>query len=161
MPRWSDIRWFGFSLQRAVLLFILLAAAIFGVYYILSKENARRASRPEIPGLDDIDECGSLTSFDGTKTIDFDRAHKIVVTEKSSDENDKSERKVSGTWSYDEENERYTVQLENTSVEYELVKPENSSVCILAPGDIAAVNLNESWFGHIEEKKEDDEDEEE
>jgi hypothetical protein len=150
------------GIQRAALLFILIAAVMLGVYHILSTENARRLSRPEIAGWDDIEECGSLTSFDGTKTIDFERDYTVVLTEKSSDEDDKNEddkngddkteRKVSGTWAFDAEKERYTVSFEGTSVDYQLVKPEESSVCIFAPGDIGAVNLRESWFGRIEEE---------
>jgi hypothetical protein len=35
-------------------------------------------------------------------------------------------------------------------VDYALVKPEDASVCILAPGDIGAVNLRESWFARID-----------
>jgi hypothetical protein len=145
------------GIQRAALLFILIVVVMLGVYHILSTENVRRSSRPEIAGWDDIEECGSLTSFDGTKTIDFERDYTVVLTEKSSDEDDKNgddkpERKVSGTWAFDAEKERYTVSFEGTSVDYQLVKPEESSVCIFAPGDIGAVNLRESWFGRIEEE---------
>jgi hypothetical protein len=158
------VHWPGF--QRAALLFVLIAAVMLGVYYILSTENARRLARPEIAGWDDIEECGSLTSFDGTKTLEFERDNTATLTEKSSDGDDKNEddkeddknradkpeRKVSGTWTFDEEKEHYTVSFEGTSVDYKLVKPEDSSVCILAPGDVEAVNLRESWFGKIEEE---------
>jgi hypothetical protein len=147
----------GASLQRMILPLVLMAALILGVYYILSTENARRAARPVVAGFDDVEECGSLTSFDGTKTLDLERDHKVTLTEKSGDDDDKSERTSSGTWSFDEEKERYTVSFADTSLEYTLVKPEESSVCIFAPGDVGAVNLRESWFGKIE-KKEDEED---
>lgn len=147
-------RWLGIDPARAILLFLVFAAVIYGVYRILSIENARRESRPEVPGWSEIDECGTLTSFDGTKTIDFDRTHKIVLTEKSPDDHDKSGRTVAGTWSFDEEKERYALSFENTSMDYQLVKPENSSVCILTTGDTDAVNLRKSWFGRIEEEKE-------
>ena len=156
MPQFPRLRIFGVGLERAVLGVTLMAALIFGVYYILSKENARRQSLPEVPGWDEIDECGTLRSFDGTKTLDSDRDHKLVLTQKSPDGNDKSERKSVGTWSFDEEDENYTVALENSSVVYQLIKPEDASVCVLAPGDIGAVNLRESWFGRIEEQKEDE-----
>jgi len=129
-----------------------VAAVILGVYHILSSENARRLSRPVVEGWDEIDECGSLTSFDGTKTIDFERTQKIVLTEKSSNDDDSSERKVIGTWSFDAEKERYTVSIEGTSLTYQLVKPEDSSVCIFTPGDVGAVNLRDSWFGRIDEE---------
>jgi hypothetical protein len=152
MPQRSRVHWLGFISQRAVLLTILVAAITLGVYYILSTENARRSSRPAIPGWDDIEECGSLTSFDGTKTIDFEEDLKVVLTEKSPDGDEKSERKLAGTWSFDEEKERYTVSLEDVSLDYKLVKPEDSSVCIFAPGDVGAVNLRESWFGRIEDE---------
>jgi hypothetical protein len=152
MPQRSRVHWLGFISQRTVLLTILVAAITLGVYYILSTENARRSSRPAIPGWEDIEECGSLTSFDGTKTIDFEEDLKIVLTEKSPDGDEKSERKLTGTWSFDVEKERYTVSLEDVSLDYKLVKPEDSSVCIFAPGDVEAVNLRESWFGRIEEE---------
>ena len=93
----SRVPWTGSGPQRTVLLAILVAAVILGVYHILSSENARRLSRPVVEGWDEIDECGSLTSFDGTKTIDFERTQKIVLTEKSSNDDDSSERKVIGT----------------------------------------------------------------
>jgi hypothetical protein len=148
----SRVPWLGPGVQRTVLLAILVAAVIFGVYHILSSENAHRLSRPEVAGWDDIDECGSLTSFDGTKTIDFERTQKIILTETSSNGDDTSERKVTGTWSFDAEKERYTVSFEGTSLAYQLIKPEDSSVCILTPGDIGAVNLRDSWFGTTEEE---------
>jgi hypothetical protein len=154
MLQFLRVRWSEASVARAILLLILFAAVIYGVYRILSFENARRASRAEIPGWEDIDECGTLRSFDGTKTIDFDRTHSIVLTEKSDD--DKSEHKVTGTWSFDEEKERYAVSFENTSIDYQLIKPEDSSVCILTTNDPDAVNLRESWFGRIQEEKEDE-----
>src|SRR5437879_11500874 len=97
-----------------VLLLVLAAALILGVYYILSAENAHRLSRPAVAGWDDIDECGSLTSFDGTRTLDFDRGHKASLTEKASNETDKPERKVDGTWSFDSEKQRYTVSFGNS-----------------------------------------------
>ena len=147
----------GSSLQRMILPLVLMAALIVGVYYILSTENARRASRPVVAGWEDIEECGSLTSFDGTKTIDLERDHKVALTEKTADGDDKSERKSSGTWSFDEDNERYTVSLADKSLEYTLVKPEESNVCIFTPSDdVDAVNLRESWFGRIEEKKDEE-----
>src|ERR1700730_9268058 len=92
-----------------VLLLVLAAALILGVYYLLSAENAHRLSRPAVAGWDDIDECGSLTSFDGTKTLDFEHNHRASLTEKASNDSDKPERKVDGTWSFDAEKERYTV----------------------------------------------------
>jgi hypothetical protein len=138
MKRWSIV--------------VLGAAVILGTYYILSAENAHRAARPEVAGWDDIDECGSLKSFDGKKTLDFERSHKVSLTEKSSDDGDKQERKVHGTWAFDEEKERYTVSFADSAADYALVKPEDSSVCILAPGDAGAVNLRQSWFGRIEDE---------
>jgi hypothetical protein len=146
------VHWSGFSLQRAIVLVIVMAAVMFGVYYILSAENAHRESRPAVAGWDDIEECGSLTSFDGTKTIDFERTHKVTLTEKTGEGDDESESTVAGTWSFDEEKERYTVYLKDSALNYQLIKPEDASVCIFAPGDVDAVNLRESWFGRIEEE---------
>jgi hypothetical protein len=134
-----------------VLLLVLAPAFILGVYYILSAENAHRLSRPAVAGWDDIDECGSLRSFDGTKTLDFERNHGASLTEKS-DDADKPERKVDGAWSFDEEKERYTVSFGDSPAHYKLVKPEDSSICILTPGDVSAVNLRNSWFGRIEDE---------
>ena len=135
-----------------VLVAALAAAALLGVYHLLSAENARRLSQPVVAGWEDLDECGSLKSFDGTKTLDFERSHKASLTEKSANDADKPERKVDGTWSFDEEKERYTVSIGDSSADYELVKPEDSSVCILTPGDVGAVNLRESWFGKIDDE---------
>jgi len=126
----SRVPWTGSGPQRTVLLAILVAAVILGVYHILSSENARRLSRPVVEGWDEIDECGSLTSFDGTKTIDFERTQKIVLTEKSSNDDDSSERKVIGTWSFDAEKERYTVSIEGTSLTYQLVR---THPCVFLP----------------------------
>ncbi len=135
-----------------VLVLALAAAAVLGVYHLLSAENARRLSQPAVAGWEDLDECGSLKSFDGTKTLDFERSHKASFTEKSANDADKPERKVDGTWSFDAEKGRYTVSVGDSSADYELVKPEDSSVCILAPGDVGAANLRESWFGKIEDE---------
>jgi hypothetical protein len=140
------------KLVTKVLVAALAAAALLGVYHLLSAENARRLSQPVVAGWEDLDECGSLKSFDGTKTLDFERSHKASLTEKSANDADKPERKVDGTWSFDEEKERYTVSIGDGSADYELVKPEDSSVCILAPGDVGAVNLRESWFGKIDDE---------
>jgi hypothetical protein len=134
-----------------VLPLILVIAVVLAVYPLLLRENARRSSEPEVPGWDEIDECGSLTSFDGTKTLDFESSHKVTLTEKSSDEADKTEQKSDGTWSFDVETKRYTVYFKDAA-QYQLVKPEDSSVCILAPGDVGAVNLRESWFARIEDE---------
>jgi hypothetical protein len=134
-----------------VLLLVLAAALILGVYYLLSAENAHRLSRPAVAGWDDIEECGSLTSFDGTKALDFEHNHRASLTEKS-DDADKPERKVDGTWSFDPKKELYSVSFGDSPAHYKLVKPEDSSVCILAPGDVSAVNLRESWFGRIEDE---------
>jgi hypothetical protein len=154
------VGWSGFSLKRLppikptsmVLPLLLVGAVILGVYPILLTENAHRSSRPAVAGWDEIDECGSLTSWDGTKTLDFERNHRASVSEKPSDEADKSERKVDGIWSFDAEKDRYIVAFKDSRVDYELVKPEDSSVCILAPGDISAANLRESWFGRIKDE---------
>ena len=135
-----------------VLVAALAVAALLGVYHLLSAENARRLSQPAVAGWEELDECGSLKSFDGTKTLDFERSHKASLTEKPANDAEKPERKVDGTWSFDAEKESYTVSIGDSSTEYELVKPEDSSVCILAPGDVGAVNLRESWFGKIDDE---------
>jgi hypothetical protein len=133
---------------------MLVIAVAVGVYFLLLSENARRSSQPsEVAGWDELEECGSLTSFDGTKTLDFDERHKATLTEKSSDEDEKPERKTGGTWFFNKEKERYTVRFKDAAVDYELAKPEDSSVCILAPGDADEAKLSESWFGQIEEEE--------
>jgi hypothetical protein len=134
-------------MRRWSVIVLFWAALILGVYYFLSTEKARRLSKPEIAGWDDIHACGSLTSFDGTKTLDFERSHKAHLTEKSSDDAEQPEREVDGAWSFDADNERYTVTFGDSSADYALVKPDDSSVCVLARGDVSAVNLRESWFG--------------
>jgi hypothetical protein len=139
-------------IDKVLLVTVSAAAALLGLYYLLSAENARRQSQPEIAGWDDIDACGSLKSFDGTKTLDFDRSHKVSLIEKSSSDADKAERKVDGTWSFDEEKERYVVSLGAGSTEYELIKPEEASVCILTSSDVGAVDLRESWFARIDDE---------
>ena len=138
--------------MSTVLPLMLVTTVSLGVYPILVMENAHRSSRPVVAGWEEIDECGSLTSLDGTKTLDLERSHRAKLTEKSSDEVDNPERKVDGRWSFDAEKDRYTVSLKDTTSEYELVKPEDSSVCILAPGDVSAVNLRGSWFGRIQDE---------
>jgi hypothetical protein len=138
-------------MRRWSIIVLFWAALILGVYALLSFERARRLSRPEIAGWDDIHGCGSLTSFDGTKTLDLDRTHKAHLTEKTSDDDDAPERTVDGTWSFEAEKERYTISFEERSASYALVKPEGSSVCILTPGDVGTVNLGESWFAPKDE----------
>jgi hypothetical protein len=105
---------------------------------------------PAIAGFDDIDECGSVTSFDGSKTLDFERDHKVTLTVGALGTANKPEQTINGTWSFNEEQMRYTTIFREGWTDYTLVKPEGSDVCILARGDIGAVNMRESWFGHIE-----------
>jgi hypothetical protein len=91
-----------------------------------------------------------MTSFDGHKTLDFDSDHKVDLTEEDNSDDGKftkSERKTSGTWSYDEEHKRFTVIINDRSTDYTLMRPEGSDVCILAVGDLRSVNVTESWFG--------------
>jgi hypothetical protein len=138
-------------MRRWSIIVLFWAALLLGVYALLSFERARRLSRPEVAGWDGIHACGSLTSFDGAKTLDLDRSHKVRLTEKTSDDDDAPERTVDGTWSFEADTERYTISFEEHAASYTLVKPEDSSVCILAPGEVGAVNLRESWFAPKDE----------
>jgi hypothetical protein len=52
-----------------------------------------------------------MTSFDGHKTLDFDRDHNVDLTEQDTPDDEKSkksERKSFGSWSYDEEHKRFS-----------------------------------------------------
>lgn len=127
---------------------LLLSAVVLAGYFLFGRE---RTSVPPpllaIAGFDDIDECGSVTSFDGSKTLDFERDHKATLTVRPFGSANKPEQTIDGTWSFNEEQMRYTTIFRDG---WTVVKPEGSDVCILARGDIGAVNMRESWFGHIE-----------
>src|ERR1044071_6444545 len=53
--------------------------------------------------------------------MDLERTYKLVLTEKSPNGDEKSERKSIGAWSFDAEKERYTVSFADTSLVYQLV----------------------------------------
>jgi hypothetical protein len=130
-------------------------AVIVGALYLFSG-----GTRNPVEGWDDLDECSPMTSFDGHKMLDFDRDHKVDLTEEDTpDENSKkSERKTFGTWSYDEEHKRFTVIINDRWTNYTLMRPESSDVCILAVGDLRSVNITESWFGTVYVESLDDRD---
>ena len=130
------------------------AAVILGALYLFGggTRNPGAAPAPLVAGWDDLDECSPLTSFDGHKTLDFDRDHNVDLTEEDTPDDEKSkssERKTFGSWSYDKEHKRFTVIVKDTSTNYTLMRPEGSDVCILAVGDLRSVNITESWFGTV------------
>jgi hypothetical protein len=138
-------------------------AVIVGALYLFSggTRNPGAAPPPLVEGWDDLDECSPMTSFDGHKMLDFDRDHKVDLTEEDTpdDENSKkSERKTFGTWSYDEEHKRFTVIINDRWTNYTLMRPQGSDVCILAVGDLRSVNITESWFGTVYVESVDDRD---
>jgi hypothetical protein len=95
-------------------------AVIVGAFYLFSggtrnpgPPRSQVAAPPSrVVGWDDLDECSPMTSFDGHKTLDFDRDHNVDLTEEDTPDDEKSkksERKTFGTWSCDEEHKRFTV----------------------------------------------------
>src|SRR6202035_1166257 len=91
--------------------------------------------------------CGIVTSFDGSKTLEFGPGHDVILILPRSE---KEAESALGRWSFDEERKLYTTVLEGKMTDYTLIKPEESGVCILARGDIGAVNIRESWFGRFD-----------
>ena len=145
MQRWGAILFWG-------------AVIAGGAYFLFAgeKKNAP-VLPPAAAGWGDIDECAPFTSFDGSKTLDFERSHKVSVTPESDDAK-KSEQKIDGTWSFNEENKRYTLFFGEARSEYSLIKPNKSTLCILASGDVGSVNMRESWFALIEDDGSEDQD---
>jgi hypothetical protein len=138
-------------------------AVIVGALYLFSGGTRNPGAAPPslVAGWDDLDECSPMTSFDGRKALDFDRDHKVDLTEEDNPDDGKStkfERKTSGTWSYDEEHRRFTIIMNDRWTDYTLMRPEGSDVCILAVGDLRSVNITESWFGTVYVESLDDRD---
>jgi hypothetical protein len=137
---------------------LFLYAALLGSYYFFPPDEKATALQPllSVAGWDDIRECGSVTSLDGAKTLEFASSHKVGLTETDVQDEKEPRRTTDGSWSFDEQKKRYTITFGDKWTDYTLITPDGSSVCILARGDIGAVNLRESWFGRIEIEPDDD-----
>lgn len=131
---------------------LFCGAVIVGAYFLFAgeKKGTSLAPPPAVAGWDEIDECTPFTSFDGSQTLDFEASRKVSLANEL-DDTKKSEHKIDGTWSFNEEKKRYTIFLGEAASDYTLIKPNNSTLCILASGDIGSVNMRESWFALIED----------
>ena len=69
-------------------------AVIVGALYLFSggTRNPGAAPAPLVAGWDDLDECSPMTSFDGHKTLDFDRDHNVDLTEEDTPDDEKSKK---------------------------------------------------------------------
>jgi hypothetical protein len=124
-----------------------------------SVESEVTAKRVSVPGWDQLDTCSPMQSLDDTKELTFLEDHTVNILEREA----KTLRELgpstaAGTWAFDESAERYFVTLSQQRKSYILVHPEDSGVCILASGEIAAANIGESWFSRIAEDADDDHD---
>jgi hypothetical protein len=131
--------------------FLLFAGGACVVYVMVTSGPSKIAKPvpkpPPTPGWMQIDACSPMQSFDGTKEITFREDHTVELLERDSN----SQRvlapsKVAGAWAFDEAARRYFVTLSQQQKSYALVQPENSEVCILLYGELAAANIGESWF---------------
>ena len=126
--------------------FVVIAAASYfwNIYNSPKKTNIAPA------GWDTLSECEPFSFFDDTKSLEFSIDHKVIFIENKNEATKAPENRTDGRWSFDQHKGRYVVTVGGSSFDYALVRPENSSVCILASGDVNAADLQKSWFGQIE-----------
>jgi len=104
--------------------------------------------RTPTPGWEQLDACSPMQSIDDTRELSFLEDRTVTLEAKEAKTGKTiTTNTAAGTWSYDSAGKRYLVTLGQQQHSYGLVQPENSEVCILMYGEIAAANLNESWFG--------------
>jgi hypothetical protein len=99
------------------------------------------------PGWDELQSCEPLRSFDGRKSITFyDDGRAEIWENPSQDETKAVGASQIGRWGYDETSKRYSIEFEEDGSNYYLYSPNSVSICILAKGPVASINLQESWF---------------
>jgi hypothetical protein len=134
-----------------------LIALLGGMYVLFSVARHFRVQHlvTAVPGWEKLSECSPVGSFDGSKTLSFS-ADRTVALLDMRDRKNRSLAESKGAWTYDDTRDRYTVSLNNETRQYALINPDGSNVCILADGDVTAVNLQQSWFGTTSSDDSDD-----
>lgn len=132
----------------AFVILALVAGIALGYFFFADHERAKEeTAKADWPsGFAELLDCTYTTSFDGTKELElYDNSH-ATVYDKTIKVNGKY-KSIEGTWQFDEATKLYTVTLDGRDVSYSLAKP--FGFCILAKGDLNAVDLNGSWFTSV------------
>ena len=141
--------------------FLLFAGAAIAVYAAVkgspTETNKAATKRTAVPGWEQLDDCSPMQSLDDTKELTFLKDHTVNLQEREAKtERELGPSKAAGTWAFDESAKRYLVTLAQQQKSYALIQPENSGVCILLSGELAAANMSDSWFGRTPEDTYDD-----
>jgi hypothetical protein len=140
-------------------LFAGFAAAVYGVVAGNLPETIKATAKlPPAAGWEQLDACSPMQSLDGTRELTFLKNYTVKLLEREA----KTQRvlgpnKAVGVWAFDEPAKRYFVTLAQQQKSYSLVQPENSEVCILIYGELAAANIGESWFSRTQDVYDDSE----
>jgi hypothetical protein len=132
--------------------FALFAVIALAIYVMSTHDHSEtsKTTKKNLPiiGWEQLDACSPMQSLDGTRELTFFEDHTVKLLEREP----KTHRALSppafaGTWALEPSSKRYLVTLAQQQKSYVLVQPENSEMCILLSGELAAANIGESWFG--------------
>jgi hypothetical protein len=142
---------------------ILFGAIAVVIYAVVTGNHSEKTKatvkQPPAPGWEQLESCSPMQSLDDTRELAFLEDHTVTLEEKEAKTGKVlTPNALVGTWSFDELAKRYFVTLGQQKKSYALIQPENSEVCILLYGELAAANLSESWFGRTLQDQYDDRD---
>lgn len=145
-------------LARFVLFAGIAVMVYVGIAGNLSETKKATAKLPLAAGWEQLDACSPMQSLDGTRELTFLEDHTVKLLEREA----KTQRalgpsKAVGAWAFDEPAKRYFVTFAQQQKSYALVQPENSELCILIYGELAAANIGESWFSRTQDVYDDSE----
>jgi hypothetical protein len=126
---------------------LLLGCILAGVgYWIISAWTNKPAQPEPWPvGFEELIDCSSTSSLDGTKELHLSENSVAVMYDKSKKENGKY-RRFNGKWAFNEASKLYTVTLNGEPIAYSIVQPSGWGSCMLVKGDLRSVDLTTAWF---------------
>src|SRR4051794_4126870 len=124
-------------------LILLVGIIALGLYFwsgTMDDVIPSRAQGPAPVGGDELDACSPMTSMDNTQTLRLGQQHDVELIE----ERDGNKNSKSGTWAYDQTENRYIITFGSETTSYVLITPKDWDICILAKGNAGAADLNAS-----------------
>ena len=116
---------------------IVLALIGFWFYYSYS-DNSKPVS-----GWETLSGCSEFVSLDNSKELSLFDDNRVRLNDKDG----AKDRYVWGSWSYDQDTKRYSIDVNEGNAQYLMVSiPSAASTCILAAGELNAADLSNSWF---------------
>jgi hypothetical protein len=134
---------------------IVLSCVVFGVTYRMTRvAQTLQTGLPSASGWDDLGTCAAAISFDGNKKLTLSHDQQVELWDHSLRNKTDPDRDVmKGNWRYDRGSKRYLITLRAQTAAYRLIRPPGS--CVLLKGELAAANLEESWFAARDMHRED------